>query len=139
MVTYNCASNVFNVTYYIWMGLVIAVLCAAVLYRHLSSRYDLGSIDYREMMFKLQKWRNLLMLLEQDTDDKMKLRSLMQYNVVNEVVRRASCHATLYLLLGVQLVGPVYELQRSSYDISSDENKRQIITRRYQERTTMRG
>ena len=53
--TYNCGSNVFDVTYYIWMGLVVAVLCAAVLYRHLSSRYDLGSIDYREVMFKLQK------------------------------------------------------------------------------------
>ena len=183
--TYSCASNVFDVTYYIWMGLVVAVLCAAVLYRHLSSRYDLGSIDYREVMFKLQKWRNLLMLLEQDTDDKMKLRSLMQYNVVNEVVRRASCHVTLYILLvllpmyialdvlysthtycyawtvssaylsgapcfvimmvswvlfqGVQLVGPVYELQRSSYDISSDENKRELITRRYQETAMMRG
>lgn len=183
--TYNCASNVFDITYYIWMGLVVTLLCAALLYRHMSSRYDLGSIDYSEVVFKLQKWRNLLMLLERDTDDKMKLRSLMQYNVINEVVRRASCHAALYILLvllpmyialdvhysthtycyawivssaylsgtacfaimmvswvlfqGVQLVGPAYELQKSSYDNSSDEKKRQLIYRRYQETATMRG
>jgi hypothetical protein len=120
---YECGSNTLNVAYYIWMGLLMVTLVAALMLSHYSESLDINIISsycckgsVSETMISLHQWFNVATYVISGDDDnsieeddaKSKLRTMpyfKRYLEIHRMMRSMTFSLTTFITF---LLLPVY-------------------------------
>jgi len=117
---YECGSNIFNVLYYIWLGIIV-IICMVV---YMLSNYRK---KFTELIILFRQWIDVIFIMATDYDSKVdgelkkKLLSmafLQRYVSTHAIIRIVSLYTTIFIVI---ILLPIYTILSTFYRTHTSE------------------